>query len=127
MDEKHVDYSIYIAGLIYRYRNGSLSGEALTELNAWIAANDGNRLLFEELTGDDVLFDDVVPSQGRQSLLCRPGRATPADPGERGPGPMTTSRAIIATTVVMGPRLRGDDSGWRKDDIFSPAWAGATE
>ena len=60
MDEKHVDYSIYIAGLIYRYRNGSLTGEALTELNAWITASDGNRLLFEELTGDDLLFDALL-------------------------------------------------------------------
>ena len=67
MDEKHVGYSIYIAGLIYQYRNGSLSGEALTELNAWIAANDGNRLLFEELNGDDVLFEEEatpLPSIG---------------------------------------------------------------
>ncbi|MBX2922406.1 MAG: DUF4974 domain-containing protein [Chitinophagaceae bacterium] len=66
MDEKHVDYSIYIAGLIYQYRNGSLSGEALTELNAWIAANDSNRLLFEELTGDDVLFDELLKMENEE-------------------------------------------------------------
>jgi len=66
MDEKHIDYSIYIAGLIFQHRNGSLSGEALTELNAWIAANDRNRLLFEALAGDDVLFDELLKMESEE-------------------------------------------------------------
>lgn len=60
MDERHVEYSVYIAELIYRHRNGTLSGKALLELNTWIASSDDNRRLFEALTEDKRVFDELL-------------------------------------------------------------------
>ena len=46
--------------LIVKYWDNTLSEEESAELEAWIAASDDNRLLFEELSKEEVLKEEMV-------------------------------------------------------------------
>jgi transmembrane sensor len=46
--------------LIVKYWDNTLSEEESAELEAWIAASDDNRLLFEELSKEEVLKEEMI-------------------------------------------------------------------
>ncbi|MBO9728617.1 MAG: DUF4974 domain-containing protein [Chitinophaga sp.] len=52
MEEKDVQQLLYIAGLIHRQRSGELTAAEQDVLEAWLAASESNRLLFDELSSD---------------------------------------------------------------------------
>lgn len=60
MTEKEVQQSIWIAGLIRKYRDGSISGEDMQLLDEWKRSREENRALFEKLMDDEMLGDALL-------------------------------------------------------------------
>ena len=67
MKERKVEYSLYIAELIYKYRNNTLSESESDELNTWIAKSNANRQLFSELLDDEALFGELLEMEGEET------------------------------------------------------------
>ncbi|MBX3255977.1 MAG: DUF4974 domain-containing protein [Chitinophagaceae bacterium] len=60
MTEKEVQQSILIAGLIRKYRDGSISEEEILLLDKWKRSREENRALFEKLMDDEMLGEALL-------------------------------------------------------------------
>jgi hypothetical protein len=64
-----------IKELIEKYHNGALTEIEKQELDAWIASRESNRILFEQLTNNNLLFNELKKvyefdkEKGWQNLL----------------------------------------------------------
>ncbi len=69
MTEKEMQRSIWIAGLIRKYRDSSISEEEMQVLEEWKGSRVENRVLFEKLVDDETLGDALLEMERTGSGL----------------------------------------------------------
>ncbi|MCO5238416.1 MAG: FecR domain-containing protein [Chitinophagaceae bacterium] len=69
MTEKEVQQSVWIAGLIRKYRDSSISEEEIQLLEEWKKSREENRVLFEKLLDDEKLGDALLEMEKADTAL----------------------------------------------------------
>ncbi|HRP55756.1 FecR domain-containing protein [Agriterribacter sp.] len=69
MTEKEIQESVWIAGLIRKYRDSSISGEEMRKLDEWKKSREENRALFEQLLDDETLGNTLLEMEGADTAL----------------------------------------------------------
>lgn len=69
MTEKEVQQSVWIAGLIRKYRDSSISEEEIQLLEEWKRSREENRVLFEKLLDDEKLGDALLEMEKADTAL----------------------------------------------------------
>lgn len=69
MTEKEVQQSVWIAGLIRKYRDSSISEEEIQLLEEWKRSREENRVLFEKLLDDETLGNALLEMEKADTAL----------------------------------------------------------
>lgn len=69
MTEKEIQESVWIAGLIRKYRDSSISAEEMQRLDEWKESKVENRVLFEQLLDDEALGEALLEMEGADTAF----------------------------------------------------------